>query len=117
MSDTGKYEAATIKFLTEKNHLDAWESGIMRSTAWQVDELDRRVRSDSRTLADRLNRFAEEETLSETAPTLSTLVNDININTGLLKAQRIALQSLIRSHFGGGPKGSPLFLLILAETV
>lgn len=119
MSDTGKFEKATIKFLAGKDTSSNWRpGGIMRSTAWQIDELDKRLRSDSRTLSDRLSRFAEEEELSdETAPTLSTLVNDININTALLKAQRITLQALIRSHFGTGPEGSPLFLLILAETV
>jgi hypothetical protein len=115
MIGNGKFETAMARFLA--SHEAFQGSGALWVYAFQIDELDKTIRSDSKTLADRLNRFAEEETLSETPPTLSTLVNDINVNTALLKAHRSALYELIRAHFGLGAGGVSRFMMILSETV
>lgn len=115
MIGNGKFETAMARFLA--SHEAFQGSGALWVYAFQIDELDKSIRSDSKTLADRLNRFAEEETLSETPPTLSTLVNDINVNTALLKAHRSALYELIRAHFGLGAGGVSRFMMILSETV
>ena len=115
MIGNGKYETAMVKFLFEKKGFA--DSLVLMGTAFQIDELDRTIRSDTRTLADRLNRFAEEETICGTPPTLSTLVNDINVNTALLKSYRSNLYELIRAHFGSWTEGVAKFMSILSETV
>lgn len=113
MIGDGKYEKAMERFLVSLEPFPG--AGALRVYAFQIDELDKTVRSDSKTLADRLNRFAEEETLSETPPTLSTLVSDITVNTAVLKAHRSALHELIRAHFG--LEGVSRYIMILSETV
>jgi len=115
MIGNGKFETAMARFLA--SHEAFQGSGALWVYAFQIDELDKSIRSDARTLAERLNKFADEETLSETPPTLSTLIDDININTALLKAQRSALYELIRAHFGLGVGGVSRFKMILSETV
>ena len=118
MIGNGKYETAMERFLVSLEFSS--NAGALRVYAFQIDELDKTIRSDAKTLADRLNRFVEEETLGETPPTLSTLVNDININTAVLKAHRSALYELIKAELGSTFNGAwavSRYLMILSETV
>ena len=99
MFGNGKYETAMEKLLdTTAWIVKADVALVLRGTAYQVDDLDRTLREDARTLGKRLIRFADATYYVCTPPCASSLVNDIIANTAVLKVRLEGLNDLIRTH-------------------
>jgi hypothetical protein len=103
----GKFEAALVKFLPTDEGEWTVDQFSVAHEASRIDDLRERLADDSRRMAERFAKFAQdtEEGSLFTPPTGYSTLADITANHARLEARIEAFRTLISVFLGEGAKG------------